>query len=53
MTNRNQPRLATRAVRAGLESDTQYGAVVPPIYLSSNFAFSPASTLASAPEYSS
>ena len=39
MTNRNQPRLATRAVRAGLESDTQYGAVVPPIYLSSNFAF--------------
>jgi cystathionine gamma-synthase len=26
-------------VRAGLESDTQFGAVVPPIYLSSNFAF--------------
>ena len=32
-------RPATRAVRAGLESDAQYGAVVPPIYLSSNFAF--------------
>ena len=31
--------VATRAVRAGLESDTQYGAVVPPIYLSSNFSF--------------
>jgi cystathionine gamma-synthase len=26
-------------VRAALESDTQHGAVVPPIYLSSNFAF--------------
>jgi cystathionine gamma-synthase len=31
--------LATRSVRAGLESDSQYGSVVPPIYLSSNFAF--------------
>jgi len=30
---------ATRSVRAGLESDAQYGAVVPPIYLSTNFAF--------------
>ncbi|HLN48268.1 MAG TPA: cystathionine gamma-synthase [Steroidobacteraceae bacterium] len=30
---------ATRAVRAGLESDAQYGSVVPPIYLSSNFAY--------------
>ncbi len=29
----------TRTVRAGLETDAQYGAVVPPIYLSSNFAF--------------
>ena len=29
----------TRTVRAALESDTQHGAVVPPIYLSSNFAF--------------
>src|ERR1700726_3130032 len=31
--------LATRSVRAGLESDPQHGSVVPPIYLSSNFAF--------------
>ncbi len=29
----------TRTVRAGIESDQQYGAVVPPLYLSSNFAF--------------
>ncbi len=29
----------TRTVRAALETDTQHGAVVPPIYLSSNFAF--------------
>jgi len=31
--------IATRSVRAGLESDSQYGSVVPPIYLSTNFAF--------------
>jgi cystathionine gamma-synthase len=30
---------ATRAVRAGIATDTQHGAVVPPIHLSSNFAF--------------
>lgn len=30
---------ATAAVRAGIESDTQFGAVVPPLHLSSNFAF--------------
>ncbi len=29
----------TRAVRASIESDSQYGAVVPPLHLSSNFAF--------------
>lgn len=29
----------THAVRAGLESDTAHGSVVPPIHLSSNFAF--------------
>jgi len=29
----------TRAVRAALESDTQHGAVVPPLHLSSTFAF--------------
>jgi cystathionine gamma-synthase len=34
-----QKNLATRSVRAGLESDTHHGSVVPPIYLSSNFAF--------------
>lgn len=30
---------ATRAVRAALETDTQHGAVVPPIHLSSTYAF--------------
>lgn len=30
---------ATLAVRAAIESDTQYGAVVPPLYLSSNYTF--------------
>jgi cystathionine gamma-synthase len=30
---------ATQAVRASIESDTQHGAVVPPLHLSSNFAF--------------
>ena len=29
----------TRAVRAGLVSETQHGAVVPPLHLSANFAF--------------
>ncbi len=29
----------TRAVRAAVHTDTQYGAVMPPLYLSSNFAF--------------
>ena len=29
----------TLAVRAGLESDKQFGAVIPPVYLTSNFAF--------------
>ena len=31
--------LATRSVRAGLDSDSQHGSVVPPIYLSTNFSF--------------
>jgi cystathionine gamma-synthase len=31
--------IATRSVRAGLESDAQHGSVVPPIYLTTNFAF--------------
>lgn len=30
---------ATKAVRASLESDSQYGAVVPPLHLSSNYTF--------------
>ena len=30
---------ATQAVRAAIESDTQHGAVVPPLHLSSNYAF--------------
>ena len=30
---------ATLAVRAAIESDSQHGAVVPPLHLSSNFAF--------------
>jgi len=29
----------TLAIRAGLESDKQFGAVIPPVYLTSNFAF--------------
>jgi cystathionine gamma-synthase len=37
MTQKRKP--ATRAVRAGIESDTQHGAVVPPIHLSSTYAF--------------
>ena len=30
---------ATSAVRASIESDTQHGAVVPPMHLSSNYTF--------------
>ena len=30
---------ATRAVRTAIESDAQHGAVVPPLHLSSNYAF--------------
>jgi len=42
MSSNNPPKkkaIATRSVRAGLESDAQHGSVVPPIYLSTNFAF--------------
>ena len=35
----SQASKATSAVRASIESDTQHGAVVPPLHLSSNFAF--------------
>ncbi|MCB1043154.1 MAG: cystathionine gamma-synthase [Acidobacteria bacterium] len=31
--------LATQAVRHGIETDTQHGAVIPPLYLSSNYTF--------------
>lgn len=37
MSNHNP---ATTAVRSAIESDTQHGAVVPPLYLSTNFTFS-------------
>lgn len=30
---------ATRAVRAGIESDTQHGSIVPPLHLSTNYSF--------------
>jgi cystathionine gamma-synthase len=36
---RNQTRAATRAVRAGIATDGQHGAVVPPIHLSSTYRF--------------
>ena len=29
----------TQAVRAGIDTDQQHGAVTPPLYLSSNYAF--------------
>lgn len=37
MSSSDKP--ATRAVRASLESDSQHGAVVPPLHLSSNYTF--------------
>ncbi len=37
MTRKDDP--TTTAVRAAIESDAQYGAIVPPLHLSSNFAF--------------
>ncbi len=41
MSGKEKPRknIATRSVRAGLESDAQHGSIVPPVYLSTNFAF--------------
>jgi cystathionine gamma-synthase len=40
MSSKTPPKhIATRSVRAGLESDSHHGSVVPPIYLSTNFAF--------------
>lgn len=46
MSNRHKP--STIAVRTGIESDTQHRAVVPPIYLSTNYGFS---SLGEVPEY--
>jgi cystathionine gamma-synthase len=37
MTNTVRPE--TIAVRAGIQSDDQHGAVVPPIHLSANYSF--------------
>jgi cystathionine gamma-synthase len=40
MSSKKPPQhIATRSVRSGLESDLHHGSVVPPIYLSTNFAF--------------
>jgi cystathionine gamma-synthase len=35
----SRPALATRAVRAAIDSDPAHGAIVPPLVLSSNFSF--------------
>jgi len=35
----SHPASCTRAVRAGIESDTQHGAVVPALHLSTNYSF--------------
>ena len=37
--SRRSPGAETRAVRAGVATDSQHGAVIPPLYLSSTFAF--------------
>jgi cystathionine gamma-synthase len=40
MTNTSShDRAATIAVKAGIESDTAFGAITPPLYLSSNYSF--------------
>lgn len=39
MSLTNQHALDTLAVRAGIETDTQYGSITPPLYLSSNYSF--------------
>ncbi len=38
-TTKTQYATDTIAVRAGIESDTQHGAITPPLYLSSNYSF--------------
>jgi cystathionine gamma-synthase len=37
--NMMKTNLVTRTVRAGVDSDSQYGSVMPPVYLSSNYSF--------------
>jgi cystathionine gamma-synthase len=39
MTRANQPRPCTIAARHGVDSDPAHGAVMPPLYLSSNYRF--------------
>ena len=39
MSDRTTYASATRAVRAGVNADTQHGAVIPPLHLSSTFGF--------------
>ena len=44
----SQRKVETIAVRTGIESDTQFNAVVPPLYLSTNYSFS---TFGDVPQY--
>jgi cystathionine gamma-synthase len=39
MSGKETQKTSTQLVRAGLAADAEFGAVVPPLYLSSNFAF--------------
>jgi len=39
MTANNHQSIETIAVRAGIETDSQHGAITPPLYLSSNYSF--------------
>ncbi len=39
MTLESNRSIETIAVRAGIETDTQYGAITPPLYLSTNYSF--------------
>ena len=38
-SERQDPKTITRAVRAGIATDTEHGSVVPPLYLSANYTF--------------
>lgn len=39
MTDKKTANVATSAVRAGIDTDSQFGAVVPPVYLTSTYSF--------------